>query len=124
MLRFVYKDGSASAASLAIGARGHWSVECRPERTAGRFLLGRAHGIRIFTLIWCVGTIAAPLVAFGQRPTSLSCASTEANDIDRVHPPSAHDAGGAIRALGVEFAIFCSSSVMSIAMSANSAVLR
>ena len=123
MLRFVYKDGSASAASLAIGARGHWSVECRAARTAGRFLLGRAHGIRIFTLIWCVGTIAAPLVAFGQRPTSLSCASKEANDLDRVHPASAH-AGGAIRALGVEFAIFCSSSVMSIVISANSAVLR
>lgn len=35
-----------------------------------------AKGVRIFVLVWCVGTIAAPLVAFGQRPTSLSCAST------------------------------------------------
>jgi hypothetical protein len=35
-----------------------------------------AKGVRIFILVWCIGTIAAPLVVFGQRPTSLSCAST------------------------------------------------
>lgn len=35
-----------------------------------------AKGVRIFTLVWCIGTIAAPLVAFGQRSASLSCART------------------------------------------------
>jgi hypothetical protein len=35
-----------------------------------------AKGVRIFTLVWCIGTIAAPLVVFGQRSPSLSCAST------------------------------------------------
>lgn len=35
-----------------------------------------ARGVRIFTLVWCIGTIAAPLLVFGQRPTSRSCAST------------------------------------------------
>jgi hypothetical protein len=35
-----------------------------------------ARGVRIFVLVWCVGTIAAPLVAFGQRPTTVSCTNT------------------------------------------------
>jgi hypothetical protein len=35
-----------------------------------------AKGVRIIALIWCVGSIAAPLLALGQRPTTLSCAST------------------------------------------------